>query len=100
MEKLIRKMSFVHPGVYLKNEIIEANNLTISEAAELLDVSRTTISNIVNLKSGITAEMALRITDVFGGTPNFWLKSQAEYDLQQQKKSYKFKLKKFKNAAL
>ncbi len=48
----------------------------------MLHVSRQTISNIINERSVISPEMALRIATVFGGTPDIWLRLQAKYDLQ------------------
>ena len=60
-------MKLSHPGEILKMEILEGRSLTISKAAKLLDVSRLTLSNIVNGKACITPNVALRIEKVFGG---------------------------------
>lgn len=76
-----RNMPLVHPGELLKAELIEANGLTITEVASMLKVSRQVLSNIINQKADISPEMALRITTVFGGTADIWLRLQAKYDL-------------------
>jgi len=70
----------IHPGIILKEDVIDANNLTIGNTATLLDVSRLTISKIANGKS-ITPNIALRIEKVFGGNADFWLRMQRGYDL-------------------
>lgn len=78
---LKRNMPLIHPGELLKAELIEANGLTITEVASMLKVSRQALSNIINQKADISPEMALRITTVFGGTADIWLRLQAKYDL-------------------
>jgi addiction module HigA family antidote len=89
MNTIKREMPVIHPGKFLLSELIEANGLTISEVAEMLLVSRQTISNIINEKSDISPEMALRIATVFGGTPDIWLRLQTKYDLQIAAKKVK-----------
>lgn len=75
----------IHPGVILKEDIIEANGLTIGKAAGLLAISRLTLSKIANGKGAITPNIALRIEAVFGGNADFWLRMQRGYDLIQEK---------------
>ena len=59
----------------------------------MLKVSRQALSNIINLKADVSPEMALRISTVFGGTPEIWLRLQAKYDLEKAaKKISQFKL--------
>jgi len=70
----------IHPGELLREDVIKERNLTIGQAAKLLNVSRLTLSNIVNEKSSITANMALRIAFVFGGNAELWLRLQQNYD--------------------
>ncbi len=74
-------MPVIHPGQLIKSELVEANELTISEIAEMLQVSRQAVSNIINERADISPEMALRIATVFGGTANLWLQLQSKYDL-------------------
>lgn len=62
-------------------QCIESAGLTITQAAEVLGVTRTTLSELVNEKRGISAEMAVRLSKVFGGSAQSWLVQQAQYDL-------------------
>lgn len=100
MDSLKRNMPVIHPGKFLKEELIVANNLTITEVAGMLKVSRQALSNIINEKADVSPEMALRISTVFGGTPEIWLKLQAKFDLEiAGKKISKFKLTPYKASA-
>ena len=76
-----RAMRFIHPGELLREEVINANELTVTEAAKLLGISRQTLNHIVNLKSDITPDMAFRIAKVFGGTADIWANLQTKYNL-------------------
>ena len=69
-----------HPGVVVLRECIEPLGLTITDAAEALNVTRNTLSELVNGKRGISPEMAVRLSTVFGGTEEGWLLQQAQYD--------------------
>lgn len=75
-----------HPGRIVKREIEELG-LTITEAAEALGVSRQALNNLVNQKSGISAEMAIRLSKALGSTPDMWVKLWAQYDLAQAMKN-------------
>ena len=79
---LKRDMRNIHPGEILREEVISANELTITAAAKLLKVTRTTLSNIINGKSDISPEMCYRIAAVFGGTPEIWANLQTKYNLR------------------
>jgi addiction module HigA family antidote len=72
-----------HPGVVVFEECIEPSGLTITQAAEALGVTRNTLSELVNAKRGISPEMAVRLSKVFGGSAESWLVQQAQYDLAQ-----------------
>ncbi|WP_114751875.1 HigA family addiction module antitoxin [Pleomorphovibrio marinus] len=78
-----------HPGEVLKEEVIRANRLTIGKAAELLGVTRPTLSNILNEKASITPNMSLRLAKVFGGNADFWLRMQLSHDLRKAEKQFK-----------
>ena len=83
-----------HPGEILKEEVILANALTITDAASLLGISRTVLSTVLNRKSPITPELAIRIAKVFGGTADIWLRLQLSFDMieaEQLNKSLKLK---------
>lgn len=85
---MARKMELSHPGEILKLELVEGRNLTIAKAAELLDVTRPTLSNIMNGKASITPNVALRIETVFGGSAEFWVRLQSAYDLDIAKQKF------------
>lgn len=70
-----------HPGAVLLDECIVPLGLTITRAARALGVTRTTLSELVNGKRGISAEMAVRLSQVFGGSAESWAIQQAQYDL-------------------
>ena len=70
-----------HPGGLVLRECIEPLGLSITAAAAALGVTRTTLSELVNGKRGISPEMAVRLSKVFGGSAESWLVQQAQYDL-------------------
>ena len=72
-----------HPGEVLKELCIEPLNLTVTEVALALGVSRKTLSAIVNCRAGISPEMAIRVGKAFGTSPESWLNQQIHYDLWQ-----------------
>ncbi len=74
-----------HPGGFVLRECIEPLELTITEAAAALQVTRTTLSELVNGRRGISPDMAVRLSKVFGGSAQSWLLQQAQYDLAQIK---------------
>jgi addiction module HigA family antidote len=71
-----------HPGGFVLRQCIEPLGLTITAAAAL-GVTRTTLSELVNEKRGISPELAVRLSKVFGGSAESWLTQQAHYDLAQ-----------------
>ena len=77
-----------HPGIVVLQECIEPSGLTITDAAAALGVTRNTLSELVNGKRGISPEMAVRISQVFGGTEEGWLVQQAQYDLAQLRRDH------------
>ena len=72
-----------HPGGFILRLCIEPLGLTITEAALALGVTRTTLSELVNERRGISPEMAVRLSQVFGRSAESWLLQQAQYDLAQ-----------------
>jgi antitoxin HigA-1 len=72
-----------HPGGVVLRQCIEPLGLTITDAAAALGVTRTTLSELVNGKRGISPEMAVRLAKVFGGSAESWLTQQAYYELAQ-----------------
>jgi antitoxin HigA-1 len=70
-----------HPGGVVLRQCIEPLGVTITDAAAALGVTRTTLSELVNGKRGISPEMAVRLEKVFGGSAESWLVQQAQYEL-------------------
>ena len=76
-----------HPGEIIREFCIDPLGLTVTKAAESLGVTRKTLSMLLNGKSGISPEMALRLSKVFGRTPEGWLRLQLQYDLWKVKQN-------------
>ena len=74
-----------HPGTVVLHDCIEPLGLTITDAAAALHVTRTTLSELVDGKRGISPEMAVGLEQVFGGSAESWLLQQLQYDLAQMK---------------
>jgi antitoxin HigA-1 len=75
-----------HPGLSVRYDCIEPLNLTITSAAKTMGISRQALNNVVNGKSAITAEMALKFETFLGGSAELWLRLQAAYDLSIARK--------------
>jgi len=88
-----------HPGKVLKEGWIEPLGLTVTAAAEALGVTRKTLSAILNGRSGISPDMALRLSRAFDTTAESWLNQQMQYDLwhAMQEKAH-LKVKRIKAA--
>ena len=69
-----------HPGVSIREGCLEGR-LTVTEAARVLGVARHTLSRVLNGRSGISPEMAIRLEKVGWSTAEFWVRRQAAYDL-------------------
>lgn len=77
-----------HPGEILKELVIEPMGVTITDVAKHLDVSRKTLSKVLNAKGAITPEMAVRLELVFGKpSADHWLRLQNAFDLWQMRQA-------------
>jgi len=76
-----------HPGEIIRELCVEPLDLTVTEAAGALGVTRKTLSTLLNGRAGISPEMALRLSKVFGRTPEGWLRLQLQFDLWKAEKS-------------
>ena len=72
----------VHPGRIVRGSIQDLD-LTVTDAAHMLNVSRPTLSSLLNGRSGVSSEMAVRLSKTIGSTPGFWMRLQMNYDLAQ-----------------
>lgn len=76
-----------HPGEVLRELCIEPLNLTVTDAAKALGVSRKTLSAILNGRAGISPEMAIRLAKAFGTSAESWLNQQMQHDLSRAQKA-------------
>ena len=76
----------VHPGEFIKTEIIEAHGLSVTAAAKVLGVSRPALSNLLNQKADLSGEMALRIEKAFGVSMDTLMRMQGAYDIAQARR--------------
>ena len=76
-----------HPGEIIREFCTAPFKMNVTEAAKALGVTRKTFSAILNGRSGISPEMALRLSKVFGRTPEGWLRLQIQYDLWKTRQS-------------
>lgn len=72
-----------HPGGIVKRQCLEPLGLSVTRAAEGLGVTRQALSELVNEHTGVSVEMAIRLSKAFGSTPETWLGMQMAYDLWQ-----------------
>jgi addiction module HigA family antidote len=71
----------IHPGIWLRSEIVEPHGLNVTSLATKLHVTRQTMSNLLNCRSGLSAEMAIRFEKAFGLRADTLLRMQAVHDL-------------------
>lgn len=73
----------VHPGAWLRDEIVAPSGVTVTALAEALGVTRQAASNLLNCKSGVSADMAIRFEKVFGISADTLVRMQAKHDLTE-----------------
>jgi len=76
-----------HPGEIIKEDVLEAEGINVTEAARQLGISRVTLSRLLNGKTGISVDMALRLSQWLGTTPEVWLRMQDACDLWRARKT-------------
>jgi addiction module HigA family antidote len=80
-EKPMRMLNPVHPGRFLRTEVIEAHELSVTEAAKILRVSRPTLSSLLNARADLSGDMALRFEKAFGVDMETLMRMQNSYDI-------------------
>ena len=78
---MIKQRRPTHPGEVFREDVLNPLGLTVTEAAESLGVTRKTLSELLNEKSSLSPEMAVRIAKATGTSPESWLYMQAKLDL-------------------
>ena len=85
-----------HPGEIVKYECLEPLGLTVTRAAQGLAISRQALSELINERSGVSVDMALRLSQAFGSSPETWLRMQMAHDLwEARKKAAQIKVENF-----
>jgi addiction module HigA family antidote len=93
---LMRMHNPPHPGEVLRDYL---GGMSITDAAKHLGVTRAALSRILNGSAGISAEMALRLSEALATSPELWIGMQAQYDLWQASKRRRAKVRHFATAA-
>ena len=86
-----------HPGEILKDTVL--SDMTVTEFAKRLTVSRVALSRVVNGRSAVSAELAIRLADALGGSAESWLQMQIAYDLWRTRKKARPKIAPLRSAA-
>jgi antitoxin HigA-1 len=77
------KMTVPHPGAIIKDGCLDAVGLNVTDGANVLGVTRNTLSRVINGHSGISAEMAIRLEKAGWSNADQWMRLQGAYDLSQ-----------------
>ena len=72
-----------HPGGIVRRQCLEPLDLSVTQAAKGLGVTRQALSQLVNEHTGVSVDMAIRLSKAFGSSPDTWLRMQMAYDLWQ-----------------
>lgn len=87
----------MHPGVIVRQECLYRHGLSVTDAARLLGVDRQTLSNLLNARSGISPEMAVRLEKAFGTPARQWLLRQLDHELAEvMRRADKIKVEPFR----
>jgi antitoxin HigA-1 len=81
-----------HPGVMLREDFLSEYSLSVSGFAKALKVSRQTVNELLRERRAVSPEMALRLSRLFGNSPEFWLNAQRAVDLWEAERSIKGKI--------
>jgi addiction module HigA family antidote len=90
----------IHPGEVLREDVLPALGLSVSEAARRLGISRQQLHRVLACTHSITTEMALRIGKLAGNGPGLWLRMQQAYDLWQVEQRLKEELARIEPASV
>ncbi|MCF8174286.1 MAG: HigA family addiction module antidote protein [Burkholderiaceae bacterium] len=78
-----------HPGEVLRDGVFTGTGITVTDFARRIGVTRVTLSNVLNGRNGVSADMAVRLAAALGGSAESWLSMQAQYDLAASEKALK-----------
>lgn len=95
-----KQLPLLHPGEVLRLEFIEPLKLSAGKVAKAIGVPRTRIERIVDEKTGITGDTAIRLGKFFRTTPDFWMNLQTAYELQLAEKALEREVEKIEPVEL
>ncbi len=87
--KRVRNVRPTHPGVMLREDFLPEYGLTVSGFARSLRVSRQTVNDLLRERRAVSPKMALRLSRLFGNSPEFWLNAQRAVDLWKAARTIK-----------
>jgi addiction module HigA family antidote len=87
-----RKVRPTHPGEMLREDFLPDYGLTVSSFAKALGVSRQSVNELLRERRAVSPEMALRLSRLFGNTPEFWLNAQRAVDLWEATRNIRSKI--------
>ena len=91
-----RKIRPTHPGEMLREDFLPDYGLTVAGVAKALGVSRQTMNELLRERRAVSPEMALRLSRLFGNSPEFWLNAQCAVDLWDAAKALKTRVERIK----
>jgi antitoxin HigA-1 len=80
---MMRMKNPPHPGAFIRSEIIEAHELSVTDGAKVLGVTRQALSDLVNCKASLSPDMAVRLEKAFGVSMETLLRMQGSYEIAQ-----------------
>ncbi len=92
LNKRARKVRPTHPGEMLREDFLPDYGLTVSSFAKALGVSRQTVNELLRERRAVSPDMALRLSRLFGNSPEFWLNAQRAVDLWDAARNMKSKI--------
>ena len=95
----MKRLPNIHPGEILLEEFLNPLGISQNRLARAMDVPPRRINEIVHGKRAVTADTALRLARALGTSEQFWMGLQADYDLEEARKSSSDKLRKIENVA-
>jgi addiction module HigA family antidote len=91
-KRQVQKVRPTHPGKILREDFLDDYGLTVASLAGAIGSSRQTINELLRERRAMTPVMALKLSRLFGNTPDFWLDAQRGVDLWEAEKQYRKKL--------
>ncbi len=98
--KALKMKNPPHPGFSVRMDCLGPHGLSVTEGANILGVSRSALSNLVNGNADLSWDMAIRLAKAFGGTPEGWMRLQFQFDASRvEERSKRIKVKTFYQSA-